>query len=83
MQDYYIPVPGDLTENMLIDEFGKDAVNFYLARIKERKLSGHIYRNPLKTIWLWAYQDRKSHQGYYTTYCGFSNGRKSKNHGRS
>ena len=39
--------------------------------------------NPLKTIYIWAVQDRKYHQGYWSTWLGYNKGKKHKNHGRS
>lgn len=37
----------------------------------------------LKTIYLWATADRATNQGYYTSYRGYSRGRKHKNYGGS
>ena len=79
----YIDVPKHLDRNMLVNEFGAGAVVFYESRITERKNQGKIYYNPLKTIYLWATQDRRTHQGYYTSFRGYSSGRKHKNYGGS
>lgn len=62
-------------------EFGIAAVDFYLARINERITMGKIYRNPLKTIWLWATEDRRTNQGFWTTNRGHT--RRRKNYGGS
>lgn len=79
----YVRVPKDLTRSMLENEFGIQAVAFYLERIDERRRDGRIYRNPLKTVYLWAMQDKRTNQGYYTSYCGYSRRRKNRNYGRS
>lgn len=79
----YIKIPVNLDRNALISAFGNEAVAFYEDRIRQRKLDGKVYYNPLKTIYLWATEDKKTHQGYYSTYRGYSNGRKRKNFGRS
>lgn len=79
----YVEIPRDLTENFVIQEFGADAYRFYRNRIEERKRDGKIYLNPLKTIYIWAAQDKKAHQGYWSTWTGYNGGRKIKNHGRS
>lgn len=78
----FIQVPKGLDYNDLIAEFGYQAVSFYEERIKQRTADGKIYLNPLKTIYIWAYSDRKTHQGYYTSFRGIGRGRH-KNHGRS
>ena len=82
MKDYIL-VPKDLDRNSLIAEFGSQAIAFYEDRIKQRVREGKVYFNPNKTIYLWAYTDRKTHQGFYTTFRGIANGRKNKNHGGS
>lgn len=79
----YVEIPRILTEDSVIQEFGADAYRFYQSRIEERKRNGRIYHNPLKTIYIWAVQDRKSHQGYWSTWLGYNKCRKCKNHGRS
>ena len=79
----YIDVPKHLDRNMLVNEFGLDAVVFYERRIEERKIQGKTYYNPLKTIYLWATQDRRTNQGYYTSFRVYSSGRKHKNYGGS
>lgn len=79
----YIDVPKNLDRNMLVNEFGMDAVVFYERKIAERKIQGKTYYNPLKTIYLWATQDRRTNQGYYTSFRGYSSGRKHKNYGGS
>lgn len=77
----YLTVPSPLTIEVLVKEFGGAAVDFYQARIQERIEMGRIYRNPLKTIWLWATEDRRTNQGFWTTYRGHT--RRRKNHGGS
>lgn len=79
----YIDVPKRLDRNVLVDKFGPDAVAYYENRISERTIMGKTYYNPMKTIYLWATQDKKTHQGYYTSYRGYSRGRKHKNYGGS
>ena len=64
----YLKIPSPLTIETLKKEFGIAAVDFSLARINERITMGKIYRNPLKTIWLWATEDRRTNQGFWTTY---------------
>ena len=78
----YVCVPQNLTEKNLITEYGVDAVRFYKSRIEERQRQGRVYPNPLKTIYIWAALDKKSHQGFYTTWSGFKK-HKHKNHGGS
>ena len=78
----YLKVPPNLTLELLRKEFGGAAVAFYQSRLRERMNMGRIYRNPLKTIWLWATEDRKTNQGYWTSYCGHTR-RRGKNHGGS
>lgn len=46
--DNYIAVPKGLTRSMLEDEFGIQAVEFYMARIADRQREGRKYYNPLK-----------------------------------
>ncbi len=79
----YIEVPKNLTTDMLISEFGRPAVEFYQSRIEERRREGRTYYNPLKTIYLWATEDRRTNQGFYTSYRGYSRRRKNRNFGRS
>ena len=79
----YVEIPENLTERTVILEFGADAYRFYQNRIEERKRDGKIYYNPLKTIYIWAAQDRKYHQGYWSTWFGYNKCKKCKNHGRS
>ncbi len=79
----YIEVPKGLTIDKLEAEFGKPVVAFYMARIEERREQGKTYYNPLKTIYLWATEDRRTGQGYYTTYRGYVRRRKNRNFGRS
>ena len=81
--DNYIDVPKGLTRSMLEDKFGRQAVEFYMARIADRQREGRKYYNPLKTIYLWATRDRRTCQGYYTSYRGYAGGRKYKNYGGS
>lgn len=56
----YIEVPKNLTLDMLIEEFGSAAVEFYKDRIEARRRDGRTYYNPLKTIYLWATKDRQT-----------------------
>lgn len=77
----YLKVPSPLTTATLEKEFGIAAVSFYRDRIKERAEQGRIYRNPLKTIWLWATEDRRTNQGFWTTYRGHPC--RKRNHGGS
>lgn len=79
----YVDVPKKITEEAIISEYGEAALRFYKSRIEERRMQGKVYLNPLKTIYIWAAQDRKTHQGFYTTWNGFNKSYKSKNHGRS
>lgn len=79
----YIKIPKGLCLDMLREEFGYHAVDWYLNRIKERRELGHKYFNPLKTVYIWATQDRKTGQGFYSTYTGRARRKKLQNHGRS
>ncbi len=72
----YVKVPSNLTVTTLQEEFGIAAVDFYQTRIKERTAMGRVYRNPLKTIYLWAHEDRRTNQGFWTTYHGHTCRRK-------
>lgn len=83
MDKTYINIPKELTLDMLRKEFGCDAVKHYLDRLAERGQMGKIYLNPLKTIYIWATNDRRTNQGFYSSWRGFNNGRKNKNYGRS
>lgn len=83
MNNNWIKIPENLNIETLRQEFGGPAVDFYQNRIADRQSAGAIYYNPLKTIYIWATQDKKSHQGFYSTYRGYKSGRKHKNHGRS
>lgn len=78
----YISVPKELTEKTIIAEYGSDAFQFYRHRLSERERQGRTYLNPLKTIFIWAAQDRKTHQGFWSTWNGISR-KKHKNHGGS
>lgn len=78
----HITLPRNIDLPMLRAEFGYHAVEFYLARIKQREAEGRVYYNPLKTIYLWATEDRATSQGYYTTLRGYSRGRR-RNYGGS
>ena len=79
----FIKVPQDLDRPMLERQFGHDAVSFYLERIAQREREGKTYLNPLKTIYLWATADRSTQQGYWSSYRGYSRGRRYKNYGGS
>ena len=78
----YVNVPDILTEKTVINEYGIDAFRYYNQRLQERRRQGRMYNNSLKTIYIWAAQDRKTHQGFYSTYRGTSRS-KHKNHGGS
>lgn len=79
----YIEIPENLSEKMLVEKFGKDAVDFYKFRLAERERSGRFYPKKLKTIYIWATQDKRTNQGFYSTWRDFRSGRKIKNHGSS
>ncbi len=79
----YIEIPKNLSEKLLTEKFGKDAVDFYKRRLEERERDGKFYPKKLKTIYIWASQDKRTNQGFYSTWHGFSNGRKRKNYGCS
>lgn len=81
--DERIDIPKNLSLEMLNREFGTHAVTFYRNRIEERQSAGRIYYNPLKTIYIWATQDRRTNQGYYSSYRGYAVRRKRRNFGRS
>ena len=83
MNDAYIEIPKNLCLETLRREFGYAAVDFYLARIEERRALGHKYFNPLKTVYIWATQDRRTCQGFYSTYAGRARRKKQRNFGRS
>lgn len=76
-------VPENLDRATLERQFGRAAVLFYLDRIAQRELDGKIYRNPLKTVYIWATEDKKSCQGFWSTYRGYSRGRRNRNFGGS
>ena len=78
-----IEVPANLSRAMLEKQFGYAAVSFYLSRIAQREREGKIYHNPLKTVYLWATEDKRTCQGFYTTYRGYSHGNRHKNYGGS
>lgn len=78
-----IDIPSNLSLEMLRHEFGIHAISFYENRIAERQAEGRIYYHPLKTIYIWATQDRKTNQGYYSSYGGYARRRKQKNFGRT
>ena len=78
-----IDIPKNLSLEMLRCELGIPAVSFYQNRIAEREAEGRIYYNPLKTIYIWATQDRRTNQGFYSSYNGYARRRKNKNFGRT
>jgi hypothetical protein len=52
---------------------------FYENRLRERaEFSRKTYRNPLKTLFLWAYEDKAKNGGFFSTYRR-ANGRKAGN----
>jgi hypothetical protein len=64
-----VELPENLTEEALIKTFGRDAFVFYENRLRERvEFSRKIYRNPLKTIFLWAREDKAANSGFFSTY---------------
>lgn len=79
----FIKVPKNLDKAMLEQQFGHAAVAFYLKRIEQRRQEGKTYINPLKTLYIWATEDKKTNQGFYSSYRGYSRGRKHKNFGGS
>lgn len=79
----YIDVPKNLDRHALESLFGYEAVTFYLNRIAQRQREGMVYHNPYKTVFLWATKDKKTNQGFYSSYRGYSKGRKHKNYGGS
>lgn len=83
MTNTYIEVPKGLCLETLRREFGYAAVDYYLGRIEERRELGHTYLNPLKTIYIWATKDRRTCQGFYSTYTGRARRKKARNFGRS
>lgn len=79
----FVKIPKNLDRSMLERQFGYAAVAFYLDRISQRESEGKIYYNPLKTVFIWATEDKRTNQGFYSSYRGYSRGRKSKNFGAS
>lgn len=79
----FVKVPKNLDRAMLEQKFGHAAVTFYLERIEQRKREGKTYLNPLKTVYIWATEDKRTNQGFYSSYRGYSRGRKHKNFGGS
>lgn len=79
----YIKIPKGLDRVMLERTFGYDAVSFYLKRIEQRRQEGKTYLNPLKTVYIWATEDKKTNRGFYSSYRGYSRGKKHKNYGGS
>lgn len=79
----FLKIPKNLDRPMLERKFGYAAVAFYLERISQREAEGKIYYNPLKTIFIWATEDKRTNQGFYSSYRGYARGRKSKNFGAS
>lgn len=55
----YIDVPKNLDRRALESLFGYEAVTFYLNRIAQRQREGMVYKNPYKTVFLWATRDKK------------------------
>ena len=78
-----VDIPENLSLEILRREFGIQAVSYYQNRISERKAEGRVYHNPLKTIYIWATQDRRTNQGFYSSYTGYARRRKNKNFGRT
>lgn len=79
----YVEIPRGLTRPILERQFGYAAVAFYLDRLAQRELDGRIYNNPLKTVYIWATEDKRTNQGFWSSYRGYSCGRKHKNYGGS
>lgn len=63
-----IKVPENCDRAECIKRFGRNAVAFYEARLRERMERGFTYLNPYKTIYLFASEDRRTCQGFYSTY---------------
>ena len=83
MSGEYIEVPAGLNRSMLEAQFGYDAAAFYLDRIRQRRQEGRVYHDELKTAYIWAVQDKRTNQGFFTSYRGYGNGRKHRNFGGS
>ena len=82
--DKEIEIPKQLSREYLIGEFGNNAVTYYEDRIKNRQENeGKKYFNLLKTVYLWAYKDRQSCEGFYKKAVPSFRNRKAKNHGGS
>ena len=81
--DTSIEIPYPLNRDVLVEEFGEEAVEHYETRLRERESRGKTYLNPLKTIYIWATEDRISSRGYYGFYLSNFNSSKLKNHGKS
>lgn len=79
----FIAIPKNLDRAMLERQFGYAAVTFYLDRLAQRERDGKMYYNPLKTVYIWATEDKRTNQGFYSSYRGYSKGRKHKNYGGS
>ena len=80
--NYEIKVPYPCTKNDCIREFGRIATEYYESRLLQREQDGFIYRNIYKTIYIFAMKDRKTQQGFYSSFVP-KNRSKYKNHGRS
>ena len=84
MDTNFVKIPSYLSREILIEEFGINAVVHYERRLKERELyNGNIYLNPLKTIYIWATRDRKTNSGFYSTVPVGCSNRRHKNYGGS
>lgn len=60
-------MPFPCTKDDCIREFGRFATSFYEERLRERERQGFIYKNLYKSIYIFAYKDRKTNQGFYSS----------------
>lgn len=75
-----IKVPFPCTKKDCINEFGIIATSFYESRLRERERQGFVYRNIYKTVYIFACKDRKTQQGFYSSFIP-KNRIRYKNHG--
>ena len=80
-----LTLPKNIDKKLLNDEFGFGAAAYYENRLKERMAhGGKTYANIFKTAYIWAYNDRKTGSGYYSTVrIKNNNSRVQKNYGGS
>lgn len=58
-----LTTPKDL--DTIVKEFGRDATDAYVEKIKYDQQRGVIYDNPLETMWAWMMKDRARGFGYW------------------